>query len=125
LLGGDASADTTTENAYPMQAQPMSPIGDHVKLLRKDHGLTQEDLAAKSGLGIATIQRLERGGHQPAAATIASIAAAFDLSPIAFTRPSMAAQVELGSYLPLTEITAGKALIDLAASSSAMDFDYM
>jgi transcriptional regulator with XRE-family HTH domain len=39
------------------RTQP-KPIGDRVKQLRKDHGLTQEDLAAKSGLGVATIQRV-------------------------------------------------------------------
>ena len=33
---------------------PMT-IADRVKQLRKQHGLTQDDLAAKAGLGVATI----------------------------------------------------------------------
>jgi hypothetical protein len=36
-----------------------------------------------------------------------------------------AANPAFGSYLPLSEITSGKALIDLVASASAIDFDYM
>ena len=32
-----------------------------VKNLRKDHGLTQEDLAMKSGVGLCFIRNLEQG----------------------------------------------------------------
>jgi transcriptional regulator with XRE-family HTH domain len=130
LLGDDAFGRHDNRAHPPMQDERTEPmpltIGDRVKQLRKDHGLTQEDLAAKSGLGVATIQRVERGEH-PAAATIASIASAFDLSPTTLTSLSMAAAANpaFGSYLPLSEITSGKALIDLVASASAIDFDYM
>jgi transcriptional regulator with XRE-family HTH domain len=107
------------------KAGPMT-IADRVKQLRKEHGLTQEDLAAKAGLGVATIQRVERGEH-PSAATIASIASAFALSSTALTSASKAATAEpaVGSYLPLVEITSGKRLVDLIAASTAIDFDYM
>jgi transcriptional regulator with XRE-family HTH domain len=107
------------------KAGPMT-IADRVKQLRKEHGLTQEDLAAKAGLGVATIQRVERGEH-PSAATIASIASAFALSSTALTSASKAATAEpaVGSYLPLVEIISGKRLVDLIAASSAIDFDYM
>jgi transcriptional regulator with XRE-family HTH domain len=110
---------TTTEVA------PMT-IAHRIKQLRKEHSLTQEDLAAKAGLGVATIQRVERGEH-PSAATIASIAAAFALSPVALTSASKPANAEPaeGSYLPLVEITSGKRLVDLMATATAIDFDYM
>jgi transcriptional regulator with XRE-family HTH domain len=101
-------------------------IADRIRQLRKEHGLTQDDLAAKAGLGIATIQRLERG-ESPSAATIASVAAAFALTPEALTQASNAnneAPVS-GSYLPLSPINSGKRLVDLIASASAIDFDYM
>jgi transcriptional regulator with XRE-family HTH domain len=111
--------DTIAEKA------PMT-IADRIKQLRKEHGLTQEDLAAKAGLGVATIQRVERG-ERPSAATIASIASSFGLSAIALTNASRPASIEPseGSYLPLAEITSGKRLIDLAAMASSIDFDYM
>jgi transcriptional regulator with XRE-family HTH domain len=117
--GDRVMLNTITEQA------PMT-IADRIKQLRKEHGLTQEDLAAKAGLGIATIQRVERG-ERPSAATIASIASAFGLSAIALTsasRPTSTEPAE-GSYLPLAEITSGKRLVDLAATASAIDFDYM
>jgi transcriptional regulator with XRE-family HTH domain len=107
------------------KAAPMT-IADRLKQLRNEHGLTQEDLAAKAGLGVATVQRVERGDH-PSAATIASIASAFALSSSALTSASKAASAEPagGSYLPLVEITSGKRLVDLIVVSSAIDFDYM
>jgi DNA-binding XRE family transcriptional regulator len=104
---------------------PMT-LSDRIRQLRKEHGLTQEDLAAKAGLGIATIQRVERG-DRPSAGTIASIGSAFNLSTAALTSASkpMSAEPTPGSYLPLTEITSGKRLVDLMATCSAIDFDYM
>ena len=57
-----------------------------IRSLRHDHGLTQEDLAARAGCGLATIQRAE-AGKPLSAATIASIAAAFDISAPALGVP--------------------------------------
>lgn len=107
------------------ETTPMT-IADRIRQLRKEHGLTQDDLAAKAGLGVATIQRVERG-EPPSAATIASIAAAFALSPEALTSASKPTTTEpnSGSYLPLIAITSGKRLVDWIASASAIDFDYM
>jgi transcriptional regulator with XRE-family HTH domain len=101
-------------------------FADRIKQLRKDHGLTQEDLAAKAGLGIATIQRAERG-ERPSADTISSIASAFNLTALALTsasKPTSAEPTE-ASYLSLAEITSGKELVDLVVTCSAIDFDYM
>jgi transcriptional regulator with XRE-family HTH domain len=111
--------NTMTEKA------PMT-LSDRIRQLRKEHGLTQEDLAAKAGVGIATIQRVERG-ERPSAGTISSIASAFNLSAVALTSASkaMSTKPTEGSYLPLTEITSGKRLVDLMATCSAIDFDYM
>jgi transcriptional regulator with XRE-family HTH domain len=101
-------------------------LSDRIRQLRKERGLTQDDLAAKAGLGIATIQRVERG-ERPSAGTIASIASAFNLSAVALTSASkpMSAEPTEGSYLPLTEITSGKRLVDMMAICSVIDFDYM
>lgn len=111
--------DTTTETT------PMT-IADRIRQLRKEHGLTQDDLAAKAGVGVATIQRVERG-ESPSAGTIASIAAAFNLTPDALTVASKARTESsaTGSYLPLSPITSGKHLVDMIAEASAIDFDYM
>ncbi len=104
---------------------PMT-IADRLKQLRKQHGLTQDDLAAKAGVSIATIQRVERS-ESPSAATIASLASAFGMTAAALTSASEAASVESssGAYLPFAEITSGKRLVDSILGSSAIDFDYM
>jgi transcriptional regulator with XRE-family HTH domain len=96
---------------------PMT-LADRLKQLRKQHGLTQDDLAAKAGVSIATIQRVERS-ESPSAATIASLASAFGMTAAALTSASEAASVEpsSGAYLPLAEITSGKRLVDLILGS--------
>ena len=103
--------DTATETT------PMT-IADRIRQLRKEHGLTQDDLAAKAGVGVATIQRVERG-ESPSAGTIASIAAAFNLTPDALTVASKARTEPsaTGSYLPLSPITSGKHLVDMIAEA--------
>jgi transcriptional regulator with XRE-family HTH domain len=109
----------------PINREPMT-IAERIKQLRKEQGLTQDDLAAKAGVGIATIQRVE-GGRPPSAATTASIAAAFGLSAQALTSASKPTAMEpvQGSYLPLVEIASCKRLVDLIAAAEAIDFDYM
>ncbi len=39
----------------------MSIIGDKVKILRKEAGLTQEEFALRSGLGLRFVRELEQG----------------------------------------------------------------
>ena len=36
-----------------------------VKALRKEYGLTQEDLAMKSGVGLCFVRNLEQGANSP------------------------------------------------------------
>ena len=38
-----------------------SSLSDAVKSLRKEYGLTQEDLAMKSGVGLCFVRNLEQG----------------------------------------------------------------
>jgi transcriptional regulator with XRE-family HTH domain len=109
-----------------MTERALIPLSDRVRQLRNKHGFTQEDLAAKAGLGVATIQRVERG-EQPSPETKVSIASAFNLSVVDLTSASRPVSTEPkeGSYLPLTEITSGKRLVNLMDTCSAIDFDYM
>lgn len=46
-------------------------------LLRKREGLTQKELAAKTGIDQAEISRLERGSSNPTLETLQRLAAAF------------------------------------------------
>ena len=40
-------------------------IGENIKKLRKEKGLTQKQLAKECGLSIATIQGYEQGKYEP------------------------------------------------------------
>jgi transcriptional regulator with XRE-family HTH domain len=56
-------------------------IGDRLRDLRKRRLLTQEQLAERSGVGIATIVRVERNQVEPRGSTIRKLAAALDVEP--------------------------------------------
>lgn len=56
---------------------------DLCKKLRKEKGLTQAELAEKTGLGIATIQRLETG-KDVSESTIRAVSEFFGISPSNF-----------------------------------------
>ena len=56
-------------------------LAQTVKDLRKRKGLSQEELAKKSGLSLRTIQRVENGETEPAGETLKRISNTFDLNP--------------------------------------------
>ena len=56
-------------------------IGDRLRNLRKRRLLTQEQLAERSGVGIATIVRVERNQVEPRGSTIRKLAEALDVEP--------------------------------------------
>jgi transcriptional regulator with XRE-family HTH domain len=111
-----------------MEAQPMNDymksmtIGGRVKQLRKESAMTQEDLMARSGLSLATIQRAERG-QRLSADTIASLAAAFDLDPTDLTNPKLDRDDQ--PYLPLKAIQSGRQLLGLIAAGSVLNFAFV
>lgn len=55
-------------------------LGQHVRELRNDRSLSQQELAERSGLDRTTISRLERGKHQAGFDTLHSIAAGLQIS---------------------------------------------
>jgi transcriptional regulator with XRE-family HTH domain len=100
---------------------PEMTIADRIRKLRADHAMTQEDLAARSGLGVTTIQRAERGGR-PSADTIASLAAAFNLQSSDLTNPRP--DVDGQPYLPLAVVETGRQLLRLLLASDTLDFGF-
>lgn len=56
-------------------------IGDRLRDLRKRKLLTQEQLAVRSGVGIATIVRVERNQVEPRGSTIRKLAEALSVEP--------------------------------------------
>jgi len=56
-------------------------VGDRLRDLRKRKLLTQEQLAVRSGVGIATIVRVERNQVEPRGSTIRKLAEALSIEP--------------------------------------------
>jgi transcriptional regulator with XRE-family HTH domain len=61
-------------------------FGQILKELRKEKGLSQEELAHKSGLDRTFISLLERGKRQPSLGTITSIAGVLELPASDFVK---------------------------------------
>jgi transcriptional regulator with XRE-family HTH domain len=56
-------------------------FGKALKMLRKDRGYSQEELAARSNLHRTYISLLERGQKSPSLTTICRVANALDVKP--------------------------------------------
>ena len=56
-------------------------IGERLKYLRVRRALTQEELAAKAGIGKNTVNRIERNLTEPHMSTLRSLAQALGVEP--------------------------------------------
>jgi ribosome-binding protein aMBF1 (putative translation factor) len=65
----------------------MGFVGDRIRQARRKAGLTQKELAERSGLRQSHISRLERGRHSPSFVTVEKIAKALDI-PVSQLDPS-------------------------------------
>lgn len=62
-------------------------VGQNVAQLRKRAGMTQEDLAAKSGFSQQYLSGLEQGKRNPTVVTLFEIAQALGVSHVDLVRP--------------------------------------
>jgi len=62
----------------------MDYVSGKIKTLRLEAGLTQEELAKKSGLPQSHISRLEKAKHSPSRSTLEKIAAALGVEVVEF-----------------------------------------
>ncbi len=63
-------------------------FGRLLRTLRQAAGLTQKQLAERSGLHTQAIVKLERGERQPAWATVITLAGALGVTCLAFVEPA-------------------------------------
>ncbi len=84
-----------------------------VQTLRLQKGWTQEQLALVSGVGVRTIQRIERG-HTASDETLKSLAAAFDLDFQALKEPQ-----------PMTNASETAVLPDARRADELIAFDHV
>jgi transcriptional regulator with XRE-family HTH domain len=55
-------------------------FGRYIRQLREDHGLTQSELAARAGLAVDSVRRIERGQLSPSLRSVAKLAEGMDIS---------------------------------------------
>ncbi len=60
-------------------------IGDRLKALRIENALTQQELADKAGVTVATVARLERNEREPHMTTARKLAQALGVHPRVLT----------------------------------------
>ena len=61
-------------------------VGQNISRLRRERGLTQEQLAELSGISQQYLSGLERGHRNPSVAMVFSIAAALNVEPAALIK---------------------------------------
>jgi transcriptional regulator with XRE-family HTH domain len=61
-------------------AQPQPALGEALRQLRAEAGISQEELAHRAGLTVGTVSVIERGRSNPTWATVRAIASALDVS---------------------------------------------
>jgi transcriptional regulator with XRE-family HTH domain len=64
-------------------------VGRNAARLRKERGLTQEQLAERSGLSQQYLSGLEQGRRNPTIMTIYELATALDVSHLELLRPEL------------------------------------
>ena len=66
-----------------MEKRPLLTIGQKIKRIRKMRGITQKELAVRSGLTIGQIKRYEEDSRTPKGEVIQKLSSAMDVSELA------------------------------------------
>lgn len=79
---------TASPTARPARSWTTVVDGERLRELRREHGLSQEELAGRAGLSLTTVARLERQSRATCRGrTLARLAAALHEQPAAFRPP--------------------------------------
>lgn len=95
-----ARADRDNHPAFPDTGTPPSGlIGDDIRALRKQRGLTLSDLADALGRSIGWLSQIERNQTDPSIQDLQKISRQFDIPISFFFRNSEAPESELGTIV--------------------------
>lgn len=78
----------TNESASTYYSSPASRIGDRIRRIRTEKGMSQAELGAIIGLNADRIQKYENGARNPKADMLKQIASALGVSTLALTDPN-------------------------------------
>src|ERR1700730_12920424 len=85
MRGDGASVELAMRSEF-WSIPDLSGVGSMLRQLRIAAGLTQESLAEQAGVGVRSIQAIERGERRPRPETIRQLSDALHLSGAARTR---------------------------------------
>ena len=68
-------------------SNPLKILGRHVRKLRRERDLSQEDLAGAAEISRSNVSDLERGMKEPRFLTLFSVAKALDVPPSRLLEP--------------------------------------
>jgi transcriptional regulator with XRE-family HTH domain len=77
--GSDGFAVHDTGREVERDMSTARSFGEHIKSLRRARGMTQGELAIRSGLSPDTVRRLERGSFSPSLETLRKLCIGLDL----------------------------------------------
>ncbi len=79
----------------------MEHVGELIRRMRDEAGMTQEELAIEAGVSPTTLVRIEKGAARPRGKTLAKISAALGVEPgelVSFHPPGLDAHVGMGPF---------------------------
>lgn len=82
----------------------VAPMGERIRLLRKQKGITQIQLSEKAGIGVASLIRYEKGERTPNLEILRKLADALEV-PIAY--------LISGSLAPVTIMEDNNGIVDV------------
>jgi len=68
-----------TDGQTDDRSEALSAFAAYIRELRRQRGLTQEQLAQRSGLAVEMIARVERGDYSPALSTLGKLCVGFEI----------------------------------------------
>lgn len=80
-------------NDKATHSSPTSRIGNRIRRIRNEKGMSQAELGASIGLNADRIQKYENGARQPRADVIKQLAGALGVSTLALIDPNMASHI--------------------------------
>ena len=98
----------------------MKSVGGKIKAARKDIGLTQDQLAQKSGVATITIRQYETGKRQPRFEQLQKIADALEI-PIAFFTSMTELEIAFSTLNKSGQVEAIKRIKELAQLPQYID----
>lgn len=107
MRGRLAAEAQKARNVASSPVDSLAALAERIRLWRKRHGMTQADLAIRSGISVSFISMIERGERSPSYDTLVQLAQALDIPLSELFRAENEAPTDDGYYRRLVEFARG------------------